>query len=233
MLDKYNYLDYLGYSQWMKDLNLWGDFCTITNLYSQELDLQFRKSDINLKNLRVLEVGFGSGKILKYCLNRGCNVEGIEIQENLLQAASENNIKAYKNIQEIDGEGYDLIIGFDVLEHMDTAQLLGFFKKASSLLNKGGKMIYRYPNGDSYAGLPSFNGDFTHKSMIGFMKIKQLSELNGLMIESYRGAVDFPVRKISNLVKKIMRWPFKYIIGFGSPIFFSGTIVAVIKHKEF
>ena len=231
MVNKDSFLDYEGYAKWKRGLNDWGDFLALTTLESKEIALQLKVSGINLKNSRVLELGFGSGKILKYLLNMGCDVDGVEIQEEMLEIAKKNGIKAYKNILQTDGR-YDVILGFDVLEHMSTLQLKEFFEQASTRLTKGGKMIFRFPNADSYAGLAAQNGDFTHISSIGFLKLKQLIEPYGLILESFSGRVDFPVRKIRNLILKILRWPFVRIIGFGCPYFFSGSVVAVIKHKE-
>jgi len=53
-----------------------------------------------------------------------------------------------------------------------------------------------------------------------------------LVIESFKGRVDYPVRKIYAAILKLIRMPLIKIIGFGNPYFFSGNVVAVIRHSE-
>jgi 2-polyprenyl-3-methyl-5-hydroxy-6-metoxy-1,4-benzoquinol methylase len=224
-------LDYDDYARWKMSVNDWGEFFELTESESEEIALQFSKSKILLSNSKVLEVGFGSGKILRWLQDNGCLVEGIEIQENLLQLAKEKKFKVYQNI--IDTEGpYDLIVGFDVLEHMSLEQLKELFGQASKKLNPSGRMIFRFPNADSYAGMAAQNGDYTHITLIGQSKLCQIIEAFGLEIESFEGRVDYPVRKIKNMLLKLVRWPLVKIIGFDNPYFFSGNVVAVIKHAK-
>jgi len=223
--------DYDDYARWKMSVNDWGEFFELTESESEEIALQFSESKILLSNSKVLEVGFGSGKILRWLQDNGCLVEGIEIQENLLQLAKEKKFKVYQHI--IDTEGpYDLIVGFDVLEHLTLEQLKDFFYHASKKLNPSGKMLFRFPNGDSYAGMAAQNGDYTHVTSIGKSKLRQIVEPYGFRIESFEGRIEYPVRVFRSLILKIIRWPLIKIIGFDNPYFFSGNVVAVIGHKN-
>ncbi len=223
--------DYDDYFRWKMSVNDWGTFFELSESETKELDLQFRESNIEIKNDKVLELGFGSGKILKFLKDKGCLVEGIEIQDNLVKLAEEKGFKSYKNIEDVSGN-YDLIVGFDVLEHMSLNQLKEFFGHAVKKLKPSGKMLFRFPNGDSYAGMAAQNGDYTHISTIGQSKLRQIVEPFGLEIESFQGRVDYPVQKIKNTLLNIIRWPFIKIIGFNIPYFFSGNVVAVLKFAK-
>lgn len=224
-----NLPDYDDYFRWKKSVDDWGDFFELSDSEAEELEFQFKESNIIFKsNYKILELGFGSGKILKFFNDRGCSVEGIEIQDNLNMLAKEKGFKCYKNIEDSDG-GYDLIVGFDVLEHMTLNQLKELFKHAANKLKPSGKMLFRFPNGDSYAGMPAQNGDYTHITSIGQSKLRQIIEQYGFGIESFKGRVSYPPSKIKNLFLKLIRWPFIKIIGFNIPYFFSGNVVAVVK----
>lgn len=230
MLDENNLPGYEDYARWKMSVNDWGEFFDLSDVEAQAIATQFQSSGLDISNAKVLEIGFGSGKVLRWFHDNQCLIEGVEIQEDLIQLAQEKNFKAFKNISECEGP-YDLIIGLDVLEHMTLDQLKDLFVHASQKLNSSGKMLFRFPNADSYAGLAAQNGDYTHITAIGQSKLRQLIEPHGLVIESFEGRVDYPVRRIRNFLIKIIRWPLIKIIGFGNPYFFDANLVAVIKKK--
>lgn len=223
--------NYDEYYAWKKGLNDWGDFFEISDIEKSELLMQFKKSKIEFKNKDVLEIGFGSGKVLKFLREAGCNVLGVEVQSELLTLAKSHSMKVYEDCSEVN-EKCDLILGFDVLEHMDLQQLRDFFQCASKILRKDGKMLFRFPNGDSYAGLAAQNGDFTHLTAIGKMKLNQIIQPYGLKILSFEGRVDFPKKIIKSFLLKLVRWPFIKLYGFGNKNFFSGSVIAVIGHID-
>jgi len=223
--------DYDDYARWKISVDDWGSFFELTESEAKEISLQFQRSKIFLKGANVLELGFGSGKILKFLRDTGCSVEGIEIQENLLKLAQEKEFKVYKNIADTQ-EYYDVIVAFDVLEHMSLGQLQEFFKHAANILKPKGKMLFRFPNADSYAGMAAQNGDYTHITSMGQSKLHQIVEPFGLEIESFEGRIDYPVHKLRSMLLKLIRWPLIKIIGFGNPYFFAGNVVAVVKHSN-
>ena len=223
--------NYDEYYAWKKGLNDWGDFFDISDFERSELLMQFSESNIEFKNKDVLELGFGSGKVLKFLKEEGCNVSGVEVQTELLTLAESQGIRVYKDCSKVN-EKFDLIVGFDVLEHMDVQQLRDFFRCASTILRVDGKMLFRFPNGDSYAGLAAQNGDFTHLTTIGKMKLNQIIQPCGLKILSFEGRVDFPKKIIKSFLLKLARWPFIKLYGFGNNHFFSGSVIAVIGHAD-
>jgi 2-polyprenyl-3-methyl-5-hydroxy-6-metoxy-1,4-benzoquinol methylase len=231
MSDENKLPSYKDYARWKMSVNDWGEFFNLTDDEAKEIAAQFQTSGLDISNAKVLEIGFGSGKVLRWFHDNECSVEGVEIQEHLIQLAREKNFKAFRNISECDGP-YDLIIGLDVLEHMTLDQLKDLFDHASQKLSPSGKMLFRFPNADSYAGLAAQNGDYTHITAIGQSKLRQIIEPHGFVIESFGGRVDYPVRSIRNFLIKIIRWPMIKIIGFGNPYFFDANLVAVIKRTS-
>ena len=117
---------YENYAKWKMSVNDWGEFFDLTDDEAKEISAQFQVSGLDISNIKVLEIGFGSGKILRWFSDNQCIIDGTEIQDHLLQLAKEKQFKVFKNISECDGV-YDLIIGFDVLEHMTLEQLKNLF----------------------------------------------------------------------------------------------------------
>ena len=101
----------------------------------------------NIKKLEILDLGCGGGLICESLAKLGCNVTGIDFVENNIKAAklhaSQNNLKINYYTQDIDNlslkKKYDLIILFEVLEHINNwdKQLL----KIKKFLKKGGLII--------------------------------------------------------------------------------------------
>ena len=110
------------------------------------------------KKLNVLEVGFGSGKMLASFLEEGHNVSGVEAEmlETRIDERLKNKAELYfGKIEEINlpEEKFDLIYGVHLIEHLENPAL--FFEKCFRSLKKGGMLYFLTPNADS-AGLKVF-----------------------------------------------------------------------------
>jgi len=222
------YEDYIKWKGWLGERN---PFFCISEEQAAEIKFQFKVSKVEWKNIRALEIGYGSGKVLRFLHDNGCQVAGVEIQNELLKAAQDQAINVYKSITEVK-DTCDLIIAFDVLEHLSIDQLKELFSCAYKILDANGKMLFRFPNGDSYAGLAAQNGDYTHITSIGKSKLQQLIEPYGFVIESFQGAIEYPHRPITRAFHWLFRSVLIKLIGFNRPYFFSGNVVAVVKRKK-
>lgn len=139
--------------------------------------------DIGLRDLRVLEIGFGNGSFMAWARGQGAHVAGLEINEQMLAAAVQHGYAARTaSLGELaaQGEQFDLIVAFDVIEHWDTQELIDNFRDAARLLAHGGRLLVRFPNGHSPFGRVYQYGDFTHKSVISAYKIEYLAGLSDL-----------------------------------------------------
>jgi len=104
-------------------------------------------SSKNYKNLEILDLGCGGGLICEPLAKLGCNVTGIDFVENNIKVAklhaSQNNLKINYYTQDIDDlslkKKYDLIILFEVLEHIDSWDKI--LLKIKKFLKKGGLII--------------------------------------------------------------------------------------------
>lgn len=177
---------YESYSAWKG----WhGDFA-VSQRDARHFEAEFR--DLPLAGRRVLEIGFGNGSFLAWARTQGAEVEGLEINPEMLAAAVQHGFAARNaSLTELAaaGERYDVIVAFDVLEHWDAEELDANFHAIATLLRPGGRLLARFPNGHSPFGRVYQYGDFTHKSVLSAYKIEYLALRAGLEVLRISDAV--------------------------------------------
>lgn len=77
---------------------------------------------------------------------------------------------------------------FDVFEHLDGATIAEKLDAIDEALRPGGRLVLRYPNGQSPFGLVHQHGDATHLSALSKSKIEQYAAGTGLVTARYGGA---------------------------------------------
>jgi SAM-dependent methyltransferase len=141
------------------------------------------------KQARVLEIGFGNGGFLGYARARGLEVSGVEVNERLVELARSRGFAAehYRVLADPGaGNRYDLIVAFDVLEHLTVDEIMQFFANVRRLLAPSGHFIARFPNGGSPFSLYNQHGDLTHKTAMSALAARQLAGLSGLALVTVR-----------------------------------------------
>lgn len=107
--------------------------------------------------LSILDIGFGSGLLLKGFVERGEQCRGIEAELLEVPHAAVLQEKAaliFGTAEEADfGDGLDLIYAVHVIEHLQDPQLV--FEKCFAALKPGGMVYFMTPNGAS-GGLKLF-----------------------------------------------------------------------------
>jgi len=145
-------------------------------------DAEIKKTGLKKRGvLRVLEIGFGNGSFLTYAKQKGWDVVGVEISNDLVQTASRHgyDVVCAENLAKFSDSDFDLIVAFDVLEHIGQNDLPAFFDEVARVLKNNGVLFARFPNGDSPFGLMNQNGDLTHVTAIGSGKIRHLASMAG------------------------------------------------------
>lgn len=219
------YTDYSDWKGWLTQV----PFAELSEIQNQRFKLQLDKFSIKYKNINALEIGFGNGSFLKFLINNGSKVEGIEIQDSLLTAARNIGVPVCNSINDVTCGPYDLIVAFDVLEHLTVDQLHSLFRQCKLLLKDDGVMLFRFPNAESFAGLGAQNGDFTHITAIAQSKLQQLIEPCGFKIIKFEGEAVYPRKIIVSAVRSVFRYILMKGMGVGSKHFFSTNVVALIK----
>ena len=147
-------------------------------------------------NSTILEIGVGSGSLMKYLFDKGYSIEGLDLSTAICKAVSEKyNVKVHcqllSNMSE--EKKYDLIIMNHVLEHdSNPKQFLADVKKH---LNKGGRIRIAVPNIGSWdAKLPGWNSYepyhvvyYTPKLLKRLVSLLNFSEIKIFTLESFSG----------------------------------------------
>jgi len=92
-------------------------------------------------SLRVLEIGFGNGQFLGWCRQHGLTVRGIETNDLLTARAQEAGFDCAHSLADLGDLGdpaalsdtrFDVIVLFDVLEHLPTDAITDFLRKLAA-----------------------------------------------------------------------------------------------------
>src|SRR5262249_17341072 len=117
---------------------------------------------------RVLEIGFGNGPMLGWLRGTGAEVFGVEPNPHLVtlarkllgddHACGELSDPALRRL----AGSFTHVIAIDVLEHVPQESLGRMLAEMGALLAPEGRIIARFPNGDSPFGRIHQHGDPTH-----------------------------------------------------------------------
>jgi SAM-dependent methyltransferase len=136
--------------------------------------------------LRVLELGYGNGGFMAWARASGYEIEGVEVQPELLERAQAAGYRVASSMGAMEpSRSFDLIVAFDVLEHVQADALPEFMSNITDRLEPSGRLLIRVPNGDSPFGRPNQHGDLTHVTTFGSDKLRQLAAFYGLEVEAH------------------------------------------------
>jgi|SaaInlStandDraft_1057018.scaffolds.fasta_scaffold60974_1 2-polyprenyl-3-methyl-5-hydroxy-6-metoxy-1,4-benzoquinol methylase len=154
---KNNYDDYLEFKGWHSLFS-----------YNSYQAKQYKDifAGLNLKDSNILELGFGSGALMRWLSDQGAIVSGVEIQEELITAAKENSFQVYPSLEHIKTQSFDLIIALDVFEHIEKIHLNDYLVRINQITSSNGMLLARFPNCQSPNGVFTQYGDPTHVSKL-------------------------------------------------------------------
>lgn len=183
---------YHGYADW-KDWQ--GDF-SASDRDARYFAAELR--DVDIAGKRVLEIGFGNGRFLAWAKANGATVSGTEINERMLARAREKGFEAYSasldalvaaNVR------FDVVVAFDVFEHWEKPTLIANLKHIATLLDAGGTLLARFPNGQSPFGRVYQYGDITHETALSASSVAQLAQMTGFEVVRVSNAMRVPARR--------------------------------------
>jgi SAM-dependent methyltransferase len=179
--------------------------------YAQELHASGIASVVGLK---VGELGYGNGAFAGWVRQAGGHWVGREaipeIQQRAAQAGFEV-IASETDFSKVSGPGkLDLIVAFDVIEHLDLDAIRSFLREAKEALSPGGLLLVRLPSGDSPFSGAIYRGDLTHRTLLGSSAARQLAMEAGLDVCQVRSPVLpvwglGPVRAMRRMAARIMQ----------------------------
>tara|TARA_B110000438_G_C15820438_1_gene654152 strand:+ start:4148 stop:5017 length:870 start_codon:yes stop_codon:yes gene_type:complete len=128
------------------------DDCTVNVNSDYERDLDcLRRVKLHQESFtgkKILDFGCGAGDFLKAAKEKSTSVIGIELQENYIEHLREENIKCYKDLNEINNNSIDVIFSFHVLEHLPNP--IDILRKMKSKLVQKGKIIIEVPHANDF-----------------------------------------------------------------------------------
>lgn len=230
--------NYIDWKDWRQE-----DFAAYTPADAAYFQAEIAKSGkTDLASMQqVIEIGFGNGKFLGWAKAQNWQVMGVEMNEELLARARAAGFTAqrFADLSAQTPGSVDLIVAFDVLEHMQQPAIESVFSQAATLLRRGGVLLARVPNADSPLGLCVQHGDFTHVQALGYYKFEYLARKYGLEITHYGMTARLPhglnlraalgrilARPLQHLGNKLAQ---RYLVHNNKIIMFSSCVVAAFR----
>lgn len=133
----------------------------------------------------IIDVGCGRGWLLYFLKGRKyTNICGVDISPEQVQLAKQicENVTRVDAIEYLTNKSpavFDLIIGFDLIEHFRKDEVIRFLDVCHKALRPGGRLILQTPNAESPWGLMIRYGDFTHETAFTPHSIEKLLLLSG------------------------------------------------------
>lgn len=175
-----------SYQEWKS----WDDLFVCDDTQRRYFENEF--AGIDLAGKRLLEIGFGSGSFLRWATDRQAKVVGCELIDPICAAGRERGYDTrYGDISSTvdpSQESFDLVVAFDVLEHIPPSEFMDFFKFIRSVMNPGARFLVRVPNGQSPFGLINQYGDMTHVNVLSKGRFEQLAPMVELELLYCRNA---------------------------------------------
>jgi SAM-dependent methyltransferase len=140
---------------------------------------------------RILEIGFGNGGFAAWAKDRACfEYHGTEMDHELVARARVAGFNALDaGASWAAPNSFDAIVAFDVLEHVPIADLAHLFACVRDSLRSGGRLVARFPSGDSPFARHIQYGDVAHSTVIGTGIVQQLALGSGLKVVQIRSPV--------------------------------------------
>ena len=143
-----------------------------------------------------LDVGCGRGEWLELLTERGVPVQGIDLNEEFVDAGraagfSVQKADAMQFLAARQDKTYGLVSAFHVVEHLGFDNLLAFLKEAYRVLDDGGAILLETPNpANLVVGACNFYLDPTHERPIPSVLLSFAAEFSG-----FESAVVVPVNR--------------------------------------
>lgn len=157
------YLEHTSISGQAPDIYSYEDWASATEYYINGWLPENKKAE-------VLDLGCGAGYFLKMLQGKGyTKLTGVDLSPGQVDLARKVCPTAKivlgdcQNILLQSPGTYDLITGFDFIEHLSKDELLETLRLISKSLRPGGRLVFQTPNPDSPFGMGIRYGDFTHE----------------------------------------------------------------------
>jgi trans-aconitate 2-methyltransferase len=150
------------------------------------------------KNVNILEIGCGIG-VLSYMLQKALskiNLYSIDASSKSIETAKKINkqfntqffnINANMISEKFANNFFDLIILYDVMEHIEKEKHYDFFSQLKTLLADDGRIFINIPNPEylEYMKENNYSNMQPIEEEVGLKEMEQLAKKNALVIKHY------------------------------------------------
>lgn len=163
------------------------------------------------KDARILDLACGAGRLLFFFSERGYkDLTGVDISPDQVALARQvtPNVKQESVLDHLENnpDSYDLITGYDIVEHFNKDEVLRFLDGCFGALQPGGRLILQTPNADSPWGNSLRYGDFTHEVCFNPNSLTRLLRLVGFGNLEVREAGPVPLRNSLVSTARYLIW---------------------------
>lgn len=130
---------------------------------------------------RILDIGCGYGAFLHFLAAAGyTNASGVDRSAEQIDFAEKLGVAnvccrpAFDHICELSSASLDVVVLFDILEHLKNRQLLNMLEQVHRILAPGGICLVHVPNGAGLFGMRVRFGDLTHTQAFTESSAQQL-----------------------------------------------------------
>lgn len=132
----------------------------------------------------VVDIGCGSGALVRLLLADGYDAEGIDVSPEQVALAHEVGLLQvkhgdYRDVLAARNGQLAAVTATDLLEHLAKPEVLDTFDLVAAALLPGGVFVARVPNSVSPFGGHIRYGDFTHESSFTARSVRQLAAAAG------------------------------------------------------
>jgi SAM-dependent methyltransferase len=162
-----------------------------------------------------IDLGCGRGEWLELMQDNGINVQGVDIDQGMLDAARERGLNAnygdaIQVLQALMSESQMLISGFHIAEHLPFEVLKTLVDESLRVLKPGGLLILQTPNPENIVvGTANFYLDPTHNQPIPSQLLSFIAEYAGfakikvLRLQEPRGLADNNALTLLNILNGV------------------------------
>jgi 2-polyprenyl-3-methyl-5-hydroxy-6-metoxy-1,4-benzoquinol methylase len=150
------------------------------------------------KDARILDLACGSGRLLFVFSEQGYkDLTGVDISPDQVvlarQVTPDVRHESVLDHLENNPDSYDLITGYDIIEHLEKNEALRFLDGCFAALRSGGRVILQTPNADSPWAASVRYGDFTHELCFNQNSLSRLMRMAGFFEIEAREAGPLPL----------------------------------------